>query len=311
MTAGQVEAKELEGVFLQHQGVLAEDRNQLERASRLYQQAFQRFQETGDPYGAMQTYGSLGLVEQKAHRLAEARAWYERSHELALQLKNQAGLGRAAQSIGTVCQEEGQAARRRGDEPAARRHFEEARRFVAESLRIEQARGNKPAEAMSLVLLANIDLLLGNLDRAERHALGGLAIDEELQIVRGLPSDYHILSKIAQARGDLVTAAEWAKKRDAARAELESRGGGGGGLPPQMLKALQALTIACAQAGFGDGSLDPDAEEALAQLEGGPAPFPAFAAFLRQIASGQPAPIPSGLPIELHGWLEDLMKEAS
>ena len=71
-----------------------------------------------------------------------------------------------------------------------------------------------------------------------------------------------------------------------------------------MLKALQALTIACAQAGFGDGDLGPAEEEALAQLDQFPAPFPEFAAFLRQLAAGQLPPIPDGLPAELRQWLE-------
>ena len=37
-----------------------------------------------------------------AGRLAEARAWYEKSRELAVQLKDQPGLGEAAQNIGIV-----------------------------------------------------------------------------------------------------------------------------------------------------------------------------------------------------------------
>lgn len=45
----------------------------------------------------MQTYNLLGVAEQTAGRLAEARAWYEKSRELAVQLKNQVGLGQAAQ----------------------------------------------------------------------------------------------------------------------------------------------------------------------------------------------------------------------
>jgi hypothetical protein len=91
-------------------------------------------------------------------------------------------------------------------------------------------------------------------------------------------------------------------------AELERRAGGGGGLPAQMLKTLQALSLACAQAGFDDGGLGPAEEEALAQLGELPAPFPDFAAFLRQIAAGQVAPIPDGLPAELRQWLEELVQ---
>jgi tetratricopeptide (TPR) repeat protein len=168
--ACQAGDKELEGTTFQHQGSLAGNRNQLERASRLYQQALDRFQEAGDHQGVMQTYNLLGMVEQKAGRLAEARAWYEKSRELAVQLKDQPGLGAAAQNIGVVWQLEGEVARERGDEPAARRCFEEARRSVEESLQIGQTLGSKPDEADSWSQLARIHLRLSDLAAAERHA---------------------------------------------------------------------------------------------------------------------------------------------
>jgi tetratricopeptide (TPR) repeat protein len=308
--ARRVGDKGLEGALFQHQGALARNRNQLDRALLLYQQALQRFQQAGNVQGVMQIYNSLGLTEQDASRLVEARAWYEKSRELAVQLKDQPGLGQAAQNIGTVCQLEGEAARERDDEPAAQRHFEEARRSVEESLRVKQGYNNKPAEAAAWSQLAQIHLRLGDLATAEHHAHEARQIHESLGLKEAW-RDYNTLSEIAQARGDTAAAAEWAKKREDLRAELKRRAGGGGGLPAQMLKAFQALTIACAQAGFGDGSLGPDVEEALAQLDEGPAPYPAFAAFLRQIAAGQPATIPGGLPDEFREWLEELMQAPS
>jgi tetratricopeptide (TPR) repeat protein len=300
--ARQVGDKELEGNLLQHQGILAANRNQLERASRLDQQALDRFREAGNQGAMMRTYNLLGMVEDKAGRLAEAQVWYEKSRELAVQLNDQAGLGQAAQNIGIVWQKEGEAARERGDEPAARRHFEEARRSVEESLRIRQALGNKPDEADSWIQLAQIHLRLGDLAAAERHAHEARQIHESLGLKEAF-KDYNTLSEIGHA-----AAAEWAKKRDDLLAELRRRAGGGGGLPAQMLQALQALTIACAQAGFGDGSIGPAEEEALAQLDGLPSPFPDYAAFLRQIAAGQVAPIPEGLPGELREWVEGLVE---
>jgi hypothetical protein len=73
-----------------------------------------------------------------------------------------------------------------------------------------------------------------------------------------------------------------------------------------MLKALQQLAIACAQAGFADADLDPGAEEALAKLDQYPAPLPDFVAYLRQLAAGQLPPIPASLPAELRQILEPL-----
>ena len=43
--------EKLKGTILQHQGGLAADRNEFDRAARLYQQALQRFQEAGDDGG--------------------------------------------------------------------------------------------------------------------------------------------------------------------------------------------------------------------------------------------------------------------
>jgi tetratricopeptide (TPR) repeat protein len=295
--------KEVEGAILQHQGILARQRNQLDRAMRLYQEALQRFQEAGDPGGMMQTYNLLGVAEQTAGRLAEARAWYEKSRELAMHLKDQSGLGQAAQNLGIVCQEEGEAARAGGDESAARQHFEAARHSVEESLRINQALKSKPDEAGSLGQLARIHLLLGDLDAAERHAHAARAICESLGLKEAWKV-YDLLSGIAQARGDARAAGAWAQKRDDLRAEFQRRAGGG--LPGQMLKALQRLARACAQAGFGGATLDPGAEEALATLDGYPAPLPEFAAWLRQLAAGSLPPIPAALPAELRQIVEPL-----
>jgi len=300
--------KGLEGAILTRQGGLAFEREQLGRATQLYQKGLKLFQEAGDQSSTMMAYNLLGVAERKAARLTEARAWYEKSRELAMQLRDQPGLGQAAQNIGIVSQVEGEAARERGDKPTAQRHFQEARRSVEESLRVWQALGDRPSEAMSLMQLAQIDLRLGNLNSAEEHALRGLGIDEELQIVPELPADYQTLFKIAQARGDLAAAAEWAKKRDDLREELKRRAGGGGSLPGQRLRALQALTLACAQAGFGDGGLGPAEEEALGKLDKLSAPLPDFAAFLRQIVKGQLPAIPGGLPGELREWVKELVE---
>jgi tetratricopeptide (TPR) repeat protein len=252
--ARQAGDKELEATTFQHQGILADNRNHLDRATRLYQQALQLFQEAGDQGSMMRTYNLLGVAEHKARRLAEARAWYGKSRELAVQLNNQPGIAQAGGNIAIVCQQEGEAARERGDEPAARRHFEEARRSVEESLQVWQAQQNKPYEAASLSQLAQIHLRLGDLDAAERHAHAAREIGESLGLKEAVV-DYNTLSEIAQARGDSVAAAEWAQKRDALLAEFKRRAGGGGGLPAQMLEALHALTIACAQTGFGDANL--------------------------------------------------------
>ncbi len=303
--AHQVGDKELQGSLIQHQGTLAVHRNQLALAGRLYQEAIRLFQEANDLPSLMRTYNSLGVVEARSGRPAEARAWHEKSHELAMQLNDQLCLGATAQNIGLLWQMEGEAARERGDEPVARQYFSEARVSVQEALDVWRAQQNAPNTGVSLSQLALVDLALGELDAADRHANEAREIRESLSL-REVFRDYNTLAEIAQARGDVADASEWAKKRDDLLADLRRRAGGGDALPSQMLKALEALAIACAQSGFSSDVLRPDAEEALATLGRSPVPFPEFAAFLRQLAAGQLPPVPVSLPPELRNLLEPL-----
>ena len=62
---------------------------------------------------------------------------------------------------------------------------------------------------------------------AERHAHAARAIRESLHLQEAY-TDYHTLSRIAQAQGGAQAAAEWAKKRDDLRAEFQRRALGGG-----------------------------------------------------------------------------------
>ena len=69
---------------------------------------------------------------------------------------------------------------------------------------------------------------------------------------------------------------------------------------------MQALAVTCAQAGFDDGTLGPDEQEALAQLGQSPGPFPGGAEHLRRLDADELAPIPSSLPKELREFLGEL-----
>lgn len=306
--ARQAGDQELEGTTLQHQGGLAGQRGQLTRAATLYQRALQLFQQAGDLGAAMLTYNLLGTVEGRAGRLAEARAWYEKSRQLAVDLKDQGGIGAAAHNIGLVCQKEGEAAREQNNEPAAHRSFQAALRSTKESLQISQATANQPGEAISFSQIAQIHFRLGDLVAAEYHAHVACQIRESLGLKEVLV-DYHTLSEIAESRGDSAAAIEWAQKRDAKIAERQRLAGGGGGMGGEMLQALQAIALACAQAGLNHATIDPAESEALAKLDSFPAPFPEFAAALRQLAAGQIPAIVASFPAELQQLLAQITED--
>lgn len=300
--------KLLEGNILQKQAKLALDIHQLERANQLYRQALKNFQDVDNQIGVAQIYNSLGLLERRAGRLAEARVWHEKSREQAVKLKEHIVLGQTLHNLAIIWTEEGKFAQSIGNIIAAREHFQKALYSIEESLQIKSVRNDKPGAASSTSLLAQVHFCLGDFNAAELHAHRARDIREALSL-KEVWWDYNTLAEIAQARGNLASAAEWAKKRDDLRVELKRRAGGGGGLPAQMLQALQRLTLACAQAGFGDGDFGSAEEEALTKLGEQSAPFPEFAAFLRQIAAGEVPPIPEGLPEELREWVEGLVEE--
>ena len=71
---------------------------------------------------------------------------------------------------------------------------------------------------------------------------------------------------------------------------------------------MKALAIACAQAGHSGQPPGRAEAEALATLDGMPAPFPDFSATLRRLAGGEMPPIPDGLPTALHDLLTEALR---
>ncbi|MEP7008774.1 MAG: TIR domain-containing protein [Acidobacteriota bacterium] len=164
----------------------------------------------------------------------------------------------------------------------------------------------KAHEGRNESLLASLEFSKKHLSPAAREALpwlgllhGGVFEQRLLDVSQLTPVEWKPIRRklegIALLRVvDGIQVA--ARKRDELLEELKRRAGGSStSLPPATLRALQALTIACAQAGNGEGALGPAEEESLAQLEQAPAPNPAFAGFLRDVAAGRV------LREELHG----------
>jgi tetratricopeptide (TPR) repeat protein len=300
--------RELEAATLQSQGSLADERGQLDRAAGLYRRALQLFQDMHDDPAIMDTCNLLGVVEEKAGRFAEARAWYERSREMAGRRGDQQAMGIAVQNLGIVCQEEGEAARKQGDEAGARERFAAAARFVCESLAIKDANQDEPGMASSHSQLGRIHLLRGDLAKAEGHAHHARAIRERLGLKEAW-KDYATLADIARARNQPTEAAAWEQKRDALLAELRRRAGAPA-LPQQAIQAITQLALACARAGLERDPLGADVEEALATLATWSAPLDVLAPFLRALAAGDLPDLPPSLPRELAAPLAQVLDAA-
>ncbi len=272
----------------------------------------------------MRTCNLLGVVEQEQGRLAEARDWYERSHEIAKRRGAYRDLAAAAHNIGVVCQQNGEAARQEGDKETARQQFAEDEWWLQESLRLHVEHRDQPCEARSLSQLAQLYLLTGELDKAEACAHQARLIHESLGL-KEVVFVYKTLADIARARGDESQVVRWEAKRDELRADLARRAQGGDAtgvnLPQQIIEAITQLAVACVQAGLNGSALASDAETAVAQLEQSDAgPLQPLGSYLRRLATGPvdetraaltmpPADLPEPLP-QLFAQLHDAIREA-
>jgi tetratricopeptide (TPR) repeat protein len=292
----------------------------------LYKRALKLFEDANDEANIMRTCNLLGAGVHRQGHPSEARAWYERSREIAQRRGDTESLGAAAQNIGIVCQHEGEAARQHGDEATALQRFVEAERFLQESLLMDIDRQDKPSEAMSLGQLSRIYLLMGELDKAEAHVHQAREIDEGLGMIRNLPSYYNTLAQIARVRGDEALAAQREARRDEVTAELAHRARGSDaadtGLSQQIIQGIVQLAVACVQAGLGGPGLPSEAESALAQLElAADGPLQPLGRYLRRLATGPasdtiaalatpPAGLPDPLP-QLIAQLRDTVHTAA
>ncbi len=296
--ARRVADRELEGAALQSWGSLADDRGRYAEAAERYRHALKLFQEMNDEGSVMRTCTLLGVVEQNAGRLAEARSWYERSRAIAERREDRKELAGTARNLGIVLQLEAEAARQEGDHRLAKQRLKEAASSMQDSVRAFESLSDNPNTSASHGQLAQIYLLLGDLDRAEDHAHRAREIFERLGL-KEAHMVYHLLADIARARGDATAAAEWEAKRDDLRAELRRRAGGPAGLPAEVVQAIVGLTMACVRTRVDGSDLPPQAEALLAQLGSAPAPLDGLVPFLRAVAAGEEASVPEGLPEEL------------
>ena len=75
----------------------------------------------------------------------------------------------------------------------------------------------------------------------------------------------------------------------------------------EMVEASQALTIGCAQVGFGDATLGPVEVKAFVTLDGSQR-FPKISTALLQFASGKLPTVSASLPSEMQQLLSGIIE---
>jgi len=301
---------ELQGLVLQHQGILQYEQGHHDRAVELSKQAIALFQRAANTGEEMRTCNLLASAEMLRGQLDAAEAWYARVREMAIQLNDRAQLAANAQNVGILYQTRAEQA---ADPRTRDALLQKAVASVQESLAIRLELQNPAFTAESYSQLGLLYQMVGALDQAEENSLHALQTYESLN----LPDVYKVygnLANTARARGDEEAAAGWQAKHDTKLAELKKLRQGDKETRRQGEEELSKFILALAQAVYqarGSGRrLPPEVAEALAQLEQqAPPPLCAIAPFLRAVAGGESVPpIPPGLPPQVDEVLRELVK---
>ena len=308
--ARAAEDLELQGILLQHQAFLQSEQGNLPHAVELFKQAIALFQRSSALSDEMRTCDLLASAERHRGELDAAEAWYERARQLAEHLNDWTQLAATAQNLGVLYQTRAETA---STEAARQAWLAKAVASVQESLEIKVRNQNQVGAATSYFQLGVLHQILGDLQSAEEFLLKSVTISEALDLPE-VYKDYANLAKIARARGDEKSAAEWQAKAQAKYTDIKRRERGEGTATPrvddQFLKALTRLAQVCYAVRAQKAAIPLDVAEALAQLHDAPAPLNEIGAFLQAAASGQALlPVPSGLPKQIQLLLEGL-KEA-
>ena len=298
---------ELQGITLQHQGILHMQQGHHPRAVELYKQATALFQRANDAEGEMQTCDLLASAERARGDLQAAEAWYGRARELAKQLNNQFQYVGTARNLAILYQTRAEQTK---DKRQRDTYLLQAIKFIQESVDGFIELNDQINAAASYSQLGVLHQMHGDLDAAEQNARKALEIDESIDHPDTW-KDYANLADIARARGDEPSAAEWQAKYETKRAEIKRRERGEatpeGQIPQELFNHLKEIAQACYTVRARKLALPPDLAEALAQISAAQPPFPEIAAFLQAAALGQSLPpIPAGLPRQLTGLLEAL-----
>lgn len=220
-------------------GILMVDQNRSDEAVGALQKALIGFNRAGDHHGEVRVLNWLGNAERDRGHREPAQAWYERSLELADRLKDIEGEAAARSGRAILWSKHAQDV---VDPMKQQRLLNEAITEQRVVLALTRQLGQPVTLAVSHHILSCQLCQAGQLDEAEHHARQALAIRDRLHS----PDTWktlEILERIALARGETDSAAEYRFQKEAARTEAQQRAGRSP-LPVHAVAALLQMALA-------------------------------------------------------------------
>lgn len=178
-----------------------------ERALEIYLRALPLHEANGDFHGLLQTLTNVGIVQTSLGRFEDARASLARALPIAAAHGETRDLAWLHGALGNVAHQAG--------------NLPEARRCYEECLTLCRSIGFKTGMATVLNHLAEVALLEGDDDGARRFASESLALAWEHNLALQLTDAIEVCARIAAARAEDVTAAQFFGAVDKLRARLD------------------------------------------------------------------------------------------
>jgi tetratricopeptide (TPR) repeat protein len=184
---------ELRARLVYRLGVLLDQMSELSRATELFEQAVELYQELGDQSGVAGALNSLGSAIRNTGEVARARDLFTQSLELRRTVGDRAGQAAPLFNLGSLALDEGDPAR--------------AEDLLSEALEIDRSLGYRWGVATELSGLGAAALDQGDLPRAHTLLREALVEFDDIGETDRLAEVLGFLAGLAGAEGDMVRSA--------------------------------------------------------------------------------------------------------
>jgi predicted ATPase/class 3 adenylate cyclase len=187
-------------------GVLMDQRGDLERAARLFEEALASFRSIGDRVHEGACLNSLGVVARSSRDFERAESLLTESVAIRRELQDSSGMSSSLSNLGILYMDLGETQR--------------ARELFEETMKLDEERGDEWGVAVTSLNLGVANLELQEVQPADEMVKSSVQSFVKLGDLDGVAEGFEGLAGIAVARGKFVRAARLAGAADSLHSAL-------------------------------------------------------------------------------------------
>ena len=187
-------------------GVLMEQRGDLERAARLFEEALASFRSMGDRVREGACLNSLGVVARSSRDFERAKSLLTESVAIRRELQDSSGMSSSLSNLAILYMDLGETQR--------------ARELLEETMKLDLERGDEWGVAVTSLNLGVAKLELQEVQSADEMVKSSVQSFVKLGDLDGVAEGFEGLAGIAVAQGKIIKAARLAGSADSLRSAL-------------------------------------------------------------------------------------------